>query len=147
MTTQFIIRKLQKEDYHNNYLDLLRHLSIINPDNISYTDFCKWIDSLKSDIFVIVDTLNNNKLVGSGTVIIEPKFIHDLSSVGHIEDIVIAPDYRDRGLGKLLINNLVENAKKLNCYKVILNCDPSNIKFYEKCGFTQKNVQMALYFD
>ena len=31
------------------------------------------------------------------------------------------------------------------CYKVILDCDDSNVGFYEKCGYSRKGAQMAMY--
>ena len=31
------------------------------------------------------------------------------------------------------------------CYKVILDCTEQNVPFYLSCGFTRKEVQMALY--
>lgn len=37
--------------------------------------------------------------------------------------------------------------KNLGCYKVILDCGSHNIKFYEACGYTQKEVQMVQYSD
>ena len=34
-----------------------------------------------------------------------------------------------------------------DCYKVILDCEDHNQKFYEKCGFHRKGVEMACYRD
>tara|TARA_A100001015_G_scaffold287141_1_gene356595 strand:+ start:81 stop:194 length:114 start_codon:yes stop_codon:yes gene_type:complete len=31
--------------------------------------------------------------------------------------------------------------------QVILDCEERNVKFYEKCGFTLKEVEMARYFN
>jgi len=31
------------------------------------------------------------------------------------------------------------------CYKIILDCNDKNVGFYQKCGFKQKEIQMALY--
>ena len=38
-------------------------------------------------------------------------------------------------------------ADHLGCYKLILDCSESNVKFYEKCGFKRKEIQMARYFE
>ena len=45
-----------------------------------------------------------------------------------------------------MINHLTNVAKENGCYKVILDCDESNEKFYEKLGYQRKNIQMAIYF-
>lgn len=44
-----------------------------------------------------------------------------------------------------VIAALVSYAQSQGCYKVILDCSDSNVPFYEKCGFTRKEVQMVSY--
>ena len=43
-------------------------------------------------------------IIGSGTVFIEQKIIHDAKSVGHIEDIVVHNKYRGNGIAKIIVN-------------------------------------------
>jgi len=85
-------------------------------------------------------------VIGCGTLIIERKMIHNFSYVGHIEDIFIRPQYRSKGYGKILISKLNEIALENKCYKVILDCKEELCKFYLKCGFENKNIQMSKYF-
>lgn len=44
-----------------------------------------------------------------------------------------------------VIAALVSYAQRQGCYKVILDCSDSNVPFYQKCGFTRKEVQMVSY--
>lgn len=83
---------------------------------------------------------------GIGSLYIMPKFIHDCKNVGQIEDIVIDKNLHNEGLGKLLINFLIEIAKQNNCYKVILNSKKKNEKFYEKLGFISNQCQFEIRF-
>lgn len=46
-----------------------------------------------------------------------------------------------------MIDQLKAMAKTLGVYKVILDCNDSNIDFYEKCGFKKKENCMAWYID
>ena len=140
-----MIRKLAKKDFSNKYFDLLDQLSSTNQENITYDKFELFINQLNNNhnIYVIE---KNNKIIASGTLLIENKIIHNFGKVGHIEDIVVDFNERGSGLGKLIINHLIETAKNLNCYKIILNCNESNVKFYEKCGFTKKELEMVIYF-
>lgn len=142
----FAFRKLSSSDYYKKYLQLIAQLSTLNPQNISHPLFCNFVDSLTPNhqIFVIEET-NNQKIVGSITILFEQKIIHDLGIVCHIEDVVTDKEFRGHGLGKSLVNFAIERAKEKGCYKIILDCNESNIKFYEKCGFHQKENQMALY--
>jgi glucosamine-phosphate N-acetyltransferase len=50
-------------------------------------------------------------------------------------------------LGKLLIAALDTVAKEVGCYKCILDCDPRNTGFYEKCGYEKSGQEMSHYFE
>jgi glucosamine-phosphate N-acetyltransferase len=95
-------------------------------------------------ILVIQDN-ETNKIIGSITILVENKLIHDIGKVCHVEDLVIDHAYRGKGLRKILINTCINISKNMGCYKTILNCSPTNILFYEKCNFKQMNAQMSLY--
>ena len=143
----FIIRKLEHNDYSIGYLEVLNQLSEVNKKLISENEFNIFLDELPSNhhIFVIYDN-HKNKIVGSGTIIIENKIIHNFGKVGHIEDIVVDSNYRNYGLGKLIVKYLIDYAKVKNCYKVILTSADTNLEFYKKIGFYKKDNSMAIYF-
>eukprot|EP01026_Neomeris_dumetosa_P032384 TRINITY_DN256_c0_g2_i1.p3 TRINITY_DN256_c0_g2~~TRINITY_DN256_c0_g2_i1.p3 ORF type:complete len:137 (-),score=20.98 TRINITY_DN256_c0_g2_i1:442-852(-) len=95
---------------------------------------------------VVVYDKEAGRIAGTATMLVERKFIHECSSVGHIEDVVVLSDYRGKKLGQAVVKELVQTAEKLGCYKVILDCAEDNVLFYEKCGFQKKEVQMVKYF-
>ena len=141
-------RYLQKKDYNLNYLDLLEQLTKVNKELISYNDFSNFIDSLNENHEnhkIIVIELDN-KIVATGTILIENKLIHGISKVAHIEDIVVDNTMRGKGLGKKLISFLLNIAENKKCYKTILNCKKENIKFYEKCGLKHNGAEMIKYY-
>lgn len=78
-------------------------------------------------IVVIIDP-QTDQMVAHGTLVNERKFIHGGSVVGHIEDIVVSPDVRGRGLGLKLVSGLRDLATSLGCYKVILDCKEEKIR-------------------
>lgn len=84
-------------------------------------------------------------MIGSITLLIEPKFIHGIKNVGHIEDVIIDNNYRNLKLGKLLIDYFIHQCKKLDCYKIILNCKKELITHYKKYNFDNKNIEISLY--
>lgn len=94
--------------------------------------------------FVVVDT-QDRRIVGAGTLLVERKFIHQCGQVGHVEDVVVAERCRGKQLGKLIMDALVAEARRANCYKIILDCAEKNVQFYERCGFTKKELQMVIY--
>ncbi len=84
----------------------------------------------------------NNKIVGYGSILYEIKIRGGIA--GHIEDIVIDANSRGKGFGKYIIDYLVQDARKLNCYKISLCCKEHNIMFYEKCGFLKEGITMQI---
>lgn len=142
--TKYTIRCVGETDYYNGHLELYMQLTAINPKDISYDMYKKFIEKLNDDhmVFVVCD---NKKIIGTGTVIIETKLIHNLGKVCHIEDIVVDKEYRSCGIGKMLIDSLVKYGKDKGVYKIILDTSEEISCFYKKCGFVTKGVQMAIY--
>ena len=138
------IRELQKEDLWNGFLatlDSLRKTSDISKDK-AYETFDK-INS-NPDHVIAVATIGN-KVVGTTTLIIEQKFIHNGGLVGHIEDVAVNIDHQGKGIGKKIMIYLLDYAKKRKCYKTILDCTDDVKPFYEKMGF--KFVSNEMRFD
>ena len=63
---------------------------------------------------------------------------------GIIEDVVVKENQRGKGIGKLLVNNLIEKAKKNNCDKITLSSSEKNLKFYQKLGFQKNEFEMIM---
>ena len=94
----------------------------------------------------IIVGIEDGHLVCSGTIIVEPKIIRGGRPVGHIEDIVVLPGSRGKGLARKLLTELKEHGVKQGCYKLILDCHEDLEGFYSKLGFEKKGAQMAEYF-
>jgi glucosamine-phosphate N-acetyltransferase len=136
-------RILEYNDYNKNYFDLLKQLTIANPcTEIKFNEF---VNKLNENHVILVCEVNN-KIIASGTLLIEQKLIRDCGKVGHIEDIVVDKEYKNNGLGKKLVVELTTYAKKNGCYKVILDCRKEIIPFYEKCGYKNHDDHMVQYF-
>jgi glucosamine-phosphate N-acetyltransferase len=144
---KMIFRKLEKNDFYKNYLQLLQDLTIVNPEKIDINVFTSFVEKLSDShaIYVFEDSINK-VVVGTVTILIEDKIIHDMGKVAHIEDLVVDPKYRGAKLGKTLLEKMTEIAKNAKCYKIILDCSQDNEDFYIKCQFKQKGLQMSQYF-
>jgi glucosamine-phosphate N-acetyltransferase len=139
------IRNIQINDFYLDYLNLLKQLSILNEKEISFKDFNNFCNNLNDNHLIKVIELND-KIIASGTLLIETKILHNFGKVGHIEDIVVDENVRGMNIGKKIVEYLIDLAYKKGCYKVILNCNENNSKFYEKCGFKKKEIEMVKYF-
>ena len=138
------IRELQKKDLQNGFLTTLDSLKqTSNMDKNRAEEVFETINSNPNHIIVIAEL--DGKIVGTTTLLIEPKFIHDGGLVGHIEDVVVEKNVQGQGIGNKIVKFLLEVAKNRGCYKTILNCTDDVKEFYEKNGF--KHTANELRFD
>ena len=135
------IRDIVESDIENNFLESLDNLrTASNLDKETATNILKKIISNPNHIIHVAEI--DGKIVGSTTLLIEQKFIHDGGMVGHIEDVVVSKEFEGRGIGMKLVVSLLEKAEAMNCYKTILDCKKELIPFYERIGFKQESNQM-----
>ena len=138
---EIIIREVEEDDLKNGFLESLDFLKkASNIDKNKAKEILKKIKQNPNHIIHVA--VDDNKIVGSTTLFIEQKFIHDGGLVGHIEDVVVRKDYEGKGIGIKLVTSMLEHAKEKNCYKTILDCKDSLKPFYEKMGFKQATNQM-----
>jgi len=138
------IRQIQETDLFQGFLeslDSLRKTSDLE-ENKAKGIFEKIKSNPNHIIFVAV---LDDRIVGSTTIFIEPKFIHDGGLVGHIEDVVVSKEQQGKGIGEKLILASLDYAKNCGCYKTILDCTDDVKPFYEKIGF--KKHSNAMRFD
>jgi glucosamine-phosphate N-acetyltransferase len=81
--------------------------------------------SLSNTFILVLEDVERAKIIASGTLLVERKFLHQGGLAGHIEDVVCDEGYRGLSLGKKLIAALVHLARVKGCYKVILDCNVS----------------------
>lgn len=85
--------------------------------------------------------VNNETIIGFASIHVIEK-LNRRSCL--IEDVVVDKNERGKGIGKLLIEHLINFSKSKSCDKIILNSKESNIPFYNKLGFVQNEIQMIL---
>ncbi len=138
-----IIRELKKEDLWNGFLislDSLKEASNIDKNKAEM--IFEKINSNPDHIIAVAEI--DGKIVGSTTLLIESKFIHNGGKVGHIEDVVVNKNYQGQKIGEKIMKFLIEISKKRGCYKTILDCTDDVKPFYEKLGFKQVASELRL---
>ncbi|KAL6988413.1 Glucosamine-phosphate N-acetyltransferase-like protein [Sarracenia purpurea var. burkii] len=144
----FRVRKLEISDKSKGFIELLQQLTVC--DSVSdkaYEERFRQLSSYGDDhLICVIEDDWSGKIVATGSMFIEKKFIRNCGKVGHIEDVVVDSSTRGMQLGKKIIEFLTNHARSSGCYKVILDCSTENRVFYEKCGFKQKEIQMVKYF-
>ena len=135
------IRELKEDDIQKGFLktlDTLRQTSSITQEKA--LEIFKHIKSNPNHIIIIAEV--NRLIVGSTTLLIEQKFIHEGGIVGHIEDVVVSKEFQGRKIGQKIIKYVLQIAKNQGCYKTILDCSDDVKSFYEEIGFKQHSNEL-----
>lgn len=145
----FKVVKITADDFDRGYMQLLNQLTLAPTDEIDKELFANHLSLMnknsQKDIFVIHGQ-SESKVIATASMLYEYKFSRNFGLVAHIEDVVVDENYRNLGLGKMLIMECKRIAEELKAYKIILDCNTTNVTFYEKCDFKQNEVQMAYYY-
>lgn len=115
----YTIRPLRRSDYHRGYLDVLRVLTTVGEvTDDKWDERYDWISTRNDEYYLLVVCDEADRIVGTGSLIVERKFIHSLGLVGHIEDIAVEKGQQGKKLGLRIIQALDYVAANVGCYKV-----------------------------
>ena len=122
-------------------VSLLQELSIFEPSPEVFDEI--WTRfSAQSNSFPLV-VISEGDVIGFAVLLVESKVRG--GKMGHIEDVVSHPDFRELGVGRFLISELSDMASRMGCYKVALHCQKHNVEFYKKCGFDSNGSSMQKF--
>lgn len=132
--SEITIRKIAESDLENGFLETLD--SLRQASNLDKNKAKAILQKIaQNPDHVIFVALEEGRIVGATTLLIEQKFIHDGGKVGHIEDVAVSKNLQGTGIGEKIIRFALDYAKKQGCYKTVLDCDDKVRPFYEKLGF------------
>jgi glucosamine-phosphate N-acetyltransferase len=124
-----------------NQLTSLKDGTIFNREKVENI-YRKILDDENYSLCVYQD---EGKILGTALLLVQMNISQGGRPYSHIENVVVDKGCRGKGAGKKMIDYLVDKAKGIDCYKILLNCGKDNITFYEKCGFFDSGeVEMRL---
>lgn len=101
-------------------------------------------DALKNGLFN-VSAIYNGKVIGMG------RLIGDGAMYWYLQDIIILPEYQRKGIGKSIVNRLIEHIENTaipnTCIEVSLSAVKGKEAFYEKLGFSLGSSGMTKRID
>lgn len=103
----------------------------------------------------ITDELTVNKFATYFCAVVDGKIagyagIWHICDEGHITNIAVHPDYRQNGVGSVLLEQLLEYARKENIVGLTLEVRKSNFSaqgLYRKFGFEDAGCRKGYYAD
>lgn len=98
-----------------------------------------WLKTAYSNSMFKCIAHDGERLVAAG------RAVADGVDCSYLCDVVVHPDHQGTGLGKQLIQKLVDLSTGHR--KVILYAVPGREPFYEKFGFRRMNTAMAIFSD
>lgn len=117
-----------KEDIILNVEDILYLYN-----DVGWSSYTKDIDSLIKSIknsLKVISVWDKDLLVGLIRV------VGDGHSIIYIQDILILQKYQNRGIGKILIEIILDKYKNVRQKVLLTDKEEKNILFYKKVGFS-----------
>ena len=121
-----------KEDIILNVEDILYLYN-----DVGWSSYTKDIDSLIKSIknsLKVISVWDKDLLVGLIRV------VGDGHSIIYIQDILILQKYQNRGIGKRLIEIILDKYKNVRQKVLLTDKEEKNILFYKKVGFSMAEV-------
>ena len=84
---------------------------------------------------------------GNGKAIGMARVLSDSVSDAYIQDVVVLPEYRKKGIGKKLILSLVDFCKRRGVNWIALISEPNQEQFYKKLGFKDMEDYTPMRFE
>lgn len=131
-----IIRQFEKDDVNKGLLETYKEVWWIT--EISESTISAYLDNGN---YMVVAELDG-EIIGTATLHIQRKMIRNGGVAGLIEDVAVREKHRGNNIGAQLVQHLIEKAKQMGCYKVILSCFPDRVAFYERNGFIKESITM-----
>ena len=162
-----IIRPIEIEDIEKRgFLEVLENLVSVDLDGIRAKQILQEIKSNPlHKIFVAQEEegieqqeqqiqaqgdidKKKTKVVGTTTLLVEPKFINKGMRVGYIEDVSVRKGYDGLGIGSQLITYATQDAISVEgCRKILLYCSKNTMPFYEKLGYKLVDDTFLMKFE
>ena len=124
------------------YLDdcvILQEYLVSDKSTINIAYFKQTADD---DHAYFVGVLEEGKIVGMGLV---SKVVHPVNVTGYINNIVVHPDARGKGLFTVIMDDLEMKAKQWGCTDMALTCSREGVQgMYEKRGYAEKETKFYL---
>jgi glucosamine-phosphate N-acetyltransferase len=149
---KYRIREIEENDLKSGgVLEVLENLAPVG--ELDRTAASNILRQIKSNplhkVFVAVqedgnDDDNQGLIIGSTTLLVEPKFIFGGTRFGHVEDVAVRKEYEGMRIGSKLVRHATEAAAKMGCMKTVLYCSDERMSFYKRLGYSYKDNCMEI---
>jgi GNAT superfamily N-acetyltransferase len=134
---EVLIRDFCFDDMESS-VQILQRVSLHLPDRSKMQDIAK--NFLKNDRCYACVAEHNGLIIGFGSIFFIERIRGGTAAV--IEDIAVHEEWSNKGVGRLIVEKLLNYARSNKCFKVSLVTNDKNVIFYEKIGFKKDMISM-----
>lgn len=142
-----IIRDLLVEDLEKGFFETLESLTDVRLDITKINDLMKaneiFAQRMANSILTYV-AIENDRVIGTLSLVPDIKFIHGGSLVMHIEDVAVHKLHQGNHVGLSLLQHAIQQATRLGAYKIVLNCYRELADYYARVGFHKHDLCLRL---
>ncbi len=88
----------------------------------------------------------SGRVIARSSLLLGRNDLHD-EPFGLLEDVFVSEEARGKGLGNALVKKVIEEARRLGCYKLIATSRlsrPNVHEWYKRLGFTEYGLEFRL---
>jgi GNAT superfamily N-acetyltransferase len=121
-------------------------------DRLSSRQRTMWDRMMATDDLTVYLAETQQQAVGTASLLVMPHITYDCHPTAFIEAMVVAQAHRRRGVGRMLLERLLDDARTASCRKVQLLSHKRHVgdgahDFYRSLGFAAEAEGFRLYLD
>jgi GNAT superfamily N-acetyltransferase len=121
-------------------------------DRLSGAQRAMWDRMLATSDLTVYVAETGQQAVGTASLLVMPHITYDCHPTAFVEAMVVAAAHRRHGVGRMLLERLLEDARAASCRKVQLLTHKRHVAdgahdFYRSLGFVAEAEGFRLYLD
>ena len=101
-----------------------------------------FIGTAEDDHSYFLGVVNDKQLVGVGVL---SKIVHPVNITGYVNNVVVSPETRGKGLFTLIMDDMEKKAREWGCTDMALTCSREKVQgMYEKRGYVHKKTNFYI---
>jgi|LSQX01.2.fsa_nt_gb GNAT superfamily N-acetyltransferase len=130
------------------FIKEVQHVEDSDKDDVLEEELMKFFNAMMPDDgFIAWVADENGKIISTSGLCfytLAPSYKNMSGKVAYIQNMYTLPEYRGRGIAKVLFDKVLTEAKKLGYKKISLHATEMGRLIYEKFGFNNVENEMIL---
>lgn len=121
----------------------------MNIENTKQPEKLEILEISGSSTFIKFEIKTGERVVGRAFLYLIKNDLHP-KPYGLLEDVFVEEEFRGQGIGKKLVEMVIEKAKELGCYKLIATSrfERENVhRLYQNLGFEKHGFEFRIDFE